>query len=204
MCPLFLSAQHTDIIEIKSIMGTTESGENFTNGVSVFIVTSATLLVRYLLQKHTSELLGYWTHTVSPPVSFGNHRFQRESIVPTTRHKLLATCISCLLVQWGAIQMGLSNICSMARCSIMEAGIVWNCWSSAGFVFFRTLTHAHKINQQSTDLQAAGIPYDVGRTDRTQCVAHVCSEARRPLTASCSGVSDSTPLHRQSAHRIQL
>lgn len=92
----------------------------------MFIVTSATLLVRYLLQKHTLELLGYWTHTVSPSVSFGNHRFQWESIVPSTGRKLLATCISCVLVPRGAIQMGLSNVCSVARCSIMEAGTVRN------------------------------------------------------------------------------
>lgn len=86
MCPptpFFCLHKHSDIIEIVSIMGTTECGEDFTSGVSVFIVTNSILLVSYLVQKHTLDRAPWKldTHRISfqtiwqPQIPKGVHYF---------------------------------------------------------------------------------------------------------------------------------
>lgn len=43
-----------------------KSGEDFTSGASVFIVTNfIVFLASYLVRKHTLEVLGKWIYTVS-------------------------------------------------------------------------------------------------------------------------------------------
>lgn len=80
-CFLFLPEKtHRYYLEIISIVGKRKSGEDFTSGVRVYIVTNfILLLVSYLVQKHTHQSSSESGYTLlSPFKPLGNHSFQRK------------------------------------------------------------------------------------------------------------------------------